>query len=235
MPASGAPSPEYEVRFLQFDKATVLSRAAALGAKRPVRSLLLNTMYVLPGRDDLAIRLRIAVTAREVEAFLTVKHKRDPRAGREYDLESETRVSDVVQTHTLLRLLGCTRAFTMHKLRDVVHVPGLGELDLDAHPGLPPLLEIECESEAKLRRLVKAVGLTMPADAGHQASPQELYAALYGVSDDRDKAGDLMFHAPSNLRTHITKGRARFERVLASQRATAERLLTKHGLPLNFT
>lgn len=223
-----AASPEYEIRVLHFNKADVLRRAKALGARPAVTTLLINTMYEAPGRPDTHVRVRSEVTAGGVRTLLTVKTP--PAPGERYERESETAVSDAAQLATMAQLLGWKRKHTMHKFRDVIEVPGLGEIDLDSHPGLPPLLEVECPSEAKLRRLVRALGLTMPPAGAPLPSPQALYAELYGVSDARDKSGDLTFHQPSNLRQHVTRDAQAFQRRLAAQRARADRLMRRHGL-----
>lgn len=221
-------APEYEIRVLHFNKADVLRRAKALGARPAVTMLLINTMYEAPGKPDTRVRVRSEVTAAGVRTLLTVKTP--PRPGERYERESETAVADAAQLTAMAQLLGWKREHTMHKFREVIEVPGLGEIDLDSHPGLPPLLEVECPSEAKLRRLVRALGLTMPPAGAPLPSPQVLYAELYGVSDARDKRGDLSFHHPSNLRQHVTRDMPGFQRRLAAQRARAERLMRRHGL-----
>lgn len=218
------PEPEWEIRLLSFSMGDVLRRARDLGAKRAVRTLLVNSMFRMPGRDDLHIRLRRVVTARKVTAFLTLK-----MPGGRFELESESEVADAVQAETMLAMMGCVRVHTMEKFRDVIDVPGMGEIALDSHPGLPPLLEVECATERKLHILVKKLGLAMPPP-GALPSPQQLYAELYGVSDARDRSGDLTFANPSNIPEHVTKNRRRFEQRLRAQRAEAQALMRRHGM-----
>ena len=81
-----------------------------------------------------------------------------PNSGR-YELESETKVSDPEQTELILSMMGCRRKHATQKFRDVLEVPGLGRLDMDHHPGLPPLLEVEAPTERKLRQLLSSLGL----------------------------------------------------------------------------
>jgi adenylate cyclase class IV len=225
----GKPAYEFEYRFLHFDRREVLRRAGELGAdiKNPDRTLLINTMFRLPGHDKLRIRLRLVVRHASVQAVLTVKRIADASG---FEEEHESAVADGAQVLTMLELLGCKREYTMEKFRDIIHVPGLGELDLDSHPGLPALLEVECPTEAKLARLVKALGLAPPPRGTPQQSPQELYSELYGVSNKRDKSGDMTFSHPSNLLAHVRHDRKRFDTVLATQRKRAVTLKQRHGL-----
>lgn len=226
------PALEYEVRFLHFDRADVLRRARALGAAaRAERTLLINVTYWAVREEDarMTVRLRQAVSRDDgVRATLTVKL---PGGAAGFEEEHETAVSDSTQTAQILGMLGCRHRHTMVKFRDVVQVPGLGELALDSHPGLPPLLEVESPSLAKLQRLVRALGLAVPPPKDRLPSPSLLYAELYGVdAAKRDASGDLTFAHPSDLRRHITKNRAQFERVLAAQLKESNALMRRHRL-----
>jgi len=150
---------EYEARFLQWDEEAVLQRARYAGASsdRPRRVLLWNSIYVFPGGDDPRIaRVRRSISQDGVETtIMTVKM---PGKGG-YERESETQVSDGEQAEHMLEMLGLVRKHATQKFRDVLEVPGLGRLDMDHHPGLPPILEVEAPTEAKLKRLLAALGL----------------------------------------------------------------------------
>jgi len=247
---------EYEARFLQWDKEVVLQRARYAGASSdpPRRVLLWNSIYVFPGGDDpriARVRRSISQDGRET-TIMTVK---TPGKGG-YERESETQVSDGEQAEHMLEMLGLVRKHATQKFRDVLEVPGLGRLDMDHHPGLPPLLEVEAPTEAKLKRLLAALGLppysspSSPAPAPYPPSsclssssssssspppnkcsnpsllPEVLYYEYYGVPLTRKPEGDMTFSRPSNIPRHITKNRAMFTRILAQQKEEARRIST---------
>lgn len=221
------PQHEYEVRYLSWDRKGVLDRAASLIPKKKARGdhaihrvLLINSIYERPDIPDLIIRIRQSVTARGIDSTLTAKL---PGKGR-YELESETRVSDPVQTELILEMAGCKRKHTTQKFRDTLDIPGLGRLDMDHHPGLPPLLEVEAPTEHQLHVLLTSLGLQMPSDIP-TPRPERMYETHYGVSPDRKPIGDMTFKDPSNVSEHIKKNRATFERILREQRKEAASLL----------
>ena len=218
---------EYERRFApdEFDLASVLRAAHSLGAVgQPERSLLINAAFGLPGKPDLHVRLRDDVSARPGggRTLLTVKRV----GGGEFEEERETYVADAAQARQLLEMMGCVLQYTSEKFRDVLVVPGLGELDIDTYPGLPPCLEVECPSAAKLGRLVRLLGLPgKTASDGSRGKLGAMYRDAYGVPvEGRDTSGDLTFASPSNIPQHLSRNKAQFRRLLAQQRAAAAAL-----------
>ena len=217
---------EYERRFApdEFDLLSVLRVARSLGAVGlPQRSLLVNAAFGLPGKPDLHVRLRGDISARKGggRTLLTVK-----RTGGEFEEERETYVADAGQAQQLLEMMGCVLQYTSEKFRDVLVVPGMGELDIDTYPGLQPCLEVECPSAAKLGRLVRLLGLpSKTASDGSKGKLGSMYRDAYGVPvEGRDTSGDLTFASPSNILQHITRNTAQFRRLLAQQRAAAGEL-----------
>jgi hypothetical protein len=130
-----------------------------------------------------------------------------------------------VQATHVLEMMGCVRSYVNDKLRDVLVIPGMGELDIDHYPGLPPCLEVECPSRAKLDALLRALGLK--ASQAVRAELGAMYEDVYGVPDKgRDKSGDLTFARPSNIPRHVTRAKkATFRQVLAQQKGIAASML----------
>lgn len=217
------PDHEYEVRFLHGDwnPEQVLKQASRLGAdKRPRRVLLMNSIYEMEQNPDLILRVRQTVTREGFESTLTAKLPGNDR----YELESETKVSDPEQTELILKMMGCRRKHATQKFRDVLEVPGLGRLDMDHHPGLPPLLEVEAPTERKLRQLLSLLGLKMPPP-GPTPRPERMYEELYGVPRTRKPVGDMTYDFPSDIPKHVKKNWSAFERILGQQRSQATLLL----------
>lgn len=221
------PDSEYEIRILDWDPSKVLKAARALGAAaRPQRSLLINTIYTMPGKNNNIIaRVRESISRKRVTSAMTVKA---PDAERRYDLESETEVSDPSQAKLMLEMLGLERKHTTQKFRDVLEIPDMGRLDIDHHPGLPPVLEVEAPTEAKLSTLLSRLNLhdvPLPSVNTSKRRPEELYHTRFGVPTSRRPEGDVTFDNPGDIARHVKKNRVEFERILFKQREEANRLL----------
>lgn len=186
------------------------------------RTLLINTVYSVPDSPELYVRVREVVTRGGSSAVLTVKRK---VSGSPFEEERETAVEDAAQAMHALEMMGCVRSYVNEKLRDVLAIPGMGELDFDHYPGLPPCLEVECPSRAQLDALMRALGLK--ASQAVRAELGAMYEDAYGVPDKgRDKSGDLTFAHPSNIPGHVARDkRAEFRKLLAHQKAVAASML----------
>ncbi len=191
--AGGGPSvppTEYEYRYphRSFDRREIVRLAAAAGGGRPTRQLLVNRIFhAPPGSGAAVVRLREVHRGRgrRAEFLLTVKWG-GGYGSRAFEREVETAVADAVAAEQALLALGCRPKHVIEKLRDVVDVPGLGEVAFDENPGLPCAMEVEATSRGRLARLVRALGLRPPTDAERLSGRLEnQYAELYGIDPER--------------------------------------------------
>ena len=215
---------EYERRFKDFDFHDVYLRARDLGSPAiPVRTLLINTVY--KNDTDLYIRIRdvIYVDGRK-ESYLTFKKK-----GARFEEEYEALITDMPACLLMLDLMKCRISYVIEKFRDVLEVPGYGELDFDTAPGLPPFLEVECYTEDKLNDLIQLLGLGEPE---YNLCITDLYAEHYGITKKRHITGNLTFETPSNIEDYITKNRHIFHGRLRQHRHKAKRFLNAASLNL---
>lgn len=200
---------EYRYRLVDNDKARLIQ----LAASESQVYLLTNRVYASASGNYVRIRESKDVATGQTETILTVKSN----AGT-FDEENEvnTCATKSQDLDVVLRALGCTHQYTIQKLRTVVHVPGLGELDFDEAPGLPPFLEVEAQSMRKLNQLVKRLGL---AGRNETFGISDLYFEQYGITkENRNTNDDLLFSNPSNLQKNITKNKTVFAKTLARQR-----------------
>ncbi len=216
---------EFEHRFSEFDMEEVLARARALGAGAPEPSLMAYSAYSMEGRPEVYARVRdyLHGPGKPARTVLTVK-----LTGGAFDEEYESAVEDGAQARRMLGALGLTEDYRIEKMRDVLEVPGLGELDFDTAPGLPPFLEVECHSAAKLTRLVRALGLGPP----ERFNIGDLYVRIYGAAPaPATSAGSLTFLDADSVRRRISGSveLRRFDTLLATQRRTAATLRQTTG------
>jgi adenylate cyclase class IV len=209
---------EYEYRFRlhkdgPLSKNELIKGVSASKSTESTTYLLTNIVYASATDNYVRIRDSKNVHTGETETILTVKSK---APGTDFDDEDEVNIcaSKEQNAEKVLCALGCKHQYTIQKLRTVVHVAGLGELDFDEAPGLPPFVEVEATSKRKLDQLVKLLGLTGKNEI---FSIADMYLEEYGISKE-NRSNDLLFSKPSNLVKNITKQRSIFTRLLAQQR-----------------
>ena len=215
---------EYEYRYIDFDRPSVLGHLQNLDVTSHVRYLLNNYLLAHPDKPGVKIRIREMYPVTEktkVIKTLTIKRR---RSGSEFEEEYEVEISDAGGTFEILSLLGCELEKKMQKFRDVYVVANMGEVVFDAHPGLPPdVLEVECKSKPVLRTLIRRLGLAPPEEAKMQPSPSTLYHRYYGIPEAQKYEGQYFtFDHPSNVRSQITKNKAQFDKIIAGQRKEAK-------------
>lgn len=215
---------EYEVRFLKWDQRAVLARARSLGAPlHPQTVLLDNAVYTLPESRKGIVRIRRQAAAPPAVSHATLTCK-VPDAKSRFDIENETGISDPEETHAIVTTLGCVPRMATQKLRDIYEVPGLGRLDVDSHPGLPPILEVESPSKPKLDKLLRALRLDkdVPPASVSPPSPEGLYQEIYGIKDARkrfaEKRCTLTFARGGDVARYAKRNKELFDQTLARQR-----------------
>jgi adenylate cyclase class IV len=208
---------EYEHRFSDFDMKDVLIRAKALGASKPQAYLMAYSVYSMQGRPNVYARVRdyLQGPTKSARTTLTVK-----LTGGKFDEEYESVVEDGEQSRQMLGVLGLKEEYRIEKMRIVIKIPGLGELDFDTAPGLPPYLEVECPSASKLKSLERALGLGPPSSF----TIGDLYSRTYGATTGQ--VGNLTFHDVEVVRRRI-RGRSelkKFDKLLTSQQHRVDKL-----------
>lgn len=147
---------EYEVRFLDIDKESIIKKAIDLGYVDEGEKFLRETIFYdknLKWRDENRyVRLRTYGG----KTKLTYKHiKSDTVDGAE---EIEFEVSDESAAMSLLLKLELTAFRTQEKKRRTL-TKGAVTLDIDTWPVIPTYLEIEGASESGVREAAIELGL----------------------------------------------------------------------------
>lgn len=151
---------EIELKILNIDRAKIVAKLAALGARRVMRPTRLHEVYfesrsfVEKGKRTLRLR-------REgKEVLLTAKVKRD---GGRFDVRTETEiaVSDFKRTRTLLETAGFRAVREREKVREEYRVRGM-KVEIDRYPRMKrPYVEIEGKNRRAIERLVADLGFSM--------------------------------------------------------------------------
>ena len=195
---------EIEKAYFTFDEQDLRRRLAA-GAAHQESVLVRSTMY----KNDSCPSIRVRSYGARVT--LTTK-QRVPHS--EYEYETELRVDSFENSCALLETLGCRRACSVEKYREIYNMPGLGaEIVIDTLPGLPPYVEIEAPTVGEVDDAAVILGLPY----GTTVYP-DLYNEIYGVPADRKRDANLTFATVSDVMgALVQKNREQFDAIVCEQ------------------
>jgi adenylate cyclase class 2 len=148
---------EYEVRFLEIDKSSLITRLHELGARDTKEFLLNETIYYdSEGKWQNEGKLVRVRSKDGGEAIVTYKHHRSQSIGGAYEIEFRTH--DVNEIDKFIQQVGLVFARKQQKLRHTFQLNG-ATVDLDTWPNVPTYVEIEGLSEDSVRGTVAQLGL----------------------------------------------------------------------------
>jgi adenylate cyclase class 2 len=187
---------EYEATFLNVQKETVREKLKSVGAtliRAEYMQKRVNFDLQNLGRDFYEW-----VRVRDEGDKITMAYKKiPPGAGIEDQKEIEFEVSDMEAATEFVKVLGARMTNYSETLRERWELDGV-EIDIDTWPYLEPYIEIEGESEAKVRAVAETLGYEW-GDAKF-CGAGEIYQMVYGVHPDKlskDKVLRLTFNDPS--------------------------------------
>ena len=140
---------EFEERILEVDKEKMISKLENLGAIKKGEWFQKRYVYDFnPVRENEWIRLR---TNGEVA---TLAYKNVEKNTVDGTKELEVEVSDFEETNELLNVLGY-KAKGYQENKRIRYMLNDVEIDIDSWPMIPTYMEIEAESEEKVKEIAK--------------------------------------------------------------------------------
>ena len=174
---------EFEERILEVDKDKMISKLESLGAIK--KGEWFQKRYVNdfnPVRENEWIRLR---TNGEVA---TLAYKNVEKNTVDGTKELEVEVSDFEETNELLNVLGYKAKGYQENKRVRYMLNGV-EIDIDSWPMIPTYMEIEAESEEKVKEIEKL--LEVDESKITALNCEDIYIQIYGINLKEQK--DLRF------------------------------------------
>jgi adenylate cyclase, class 2 len=157
---------EIEVRFLEIDKPSLVSKLLELGAHDEGEIMLEETIIYDPEfkwRDEQRfVRLRKIGDSTK----LTYKEHREHTVDGTYEIEFG--VDDYKKAELLFEKIGLIAFRHQQKKRHTLQLNGV-TFDIDTWPKIPTYVELEGESENDLMNAAKAVGLDWEKAEFHNA------------------------------------------------------------------
>ncbi|HSX02360.1 MAG TPA: CYTH domain-containing protein [Candidatus Saccharimonadia bacterium] len=185
------PTEEYEVKFLNIDPAAIERRVLELGGAQVFDRVFRRAVF---DYADLRLDEQGAwVRVRDEGDKVTFSYKQrlgyqkgaDINQNDQGMLEEEVAVSDFETVCAMLRHIGLVDKFYQENRRVQYRLDGV-EIDVDYWPQLPPYVEIEAESWAKVDETIGRLGLD-PADKKLFSTTQ-----VYAQAGIRDKDYRIM-------------------------------------------
>lgn len=197
---------EFEARFLEIDKNVLLQKIKALGGVQKQA----NTIYrrAVFGLCDIK-RGYVRVRDEGDKTTMTAKIYKDVNFPDEYELEI---ANDFETGQSFLKSLNLNEKAYHETMREKWRIPfgkkhELCEIAIDCIPGLPMYAELECKTEADLKKSIKL--LAMDKKMMRFGAYGKIYDEYYGISQtimDNDVASITFGGIKDELKPFIKKG-----------------------------
>ncbi len=164
---------EFEERILEINVDETISKLEALGAKKVGEWFQKRYVYdFTPSRENEWIRLR---TNGEV---VTLAYKNVEKNTVDGTRELEVEVSDFDETNELLNVLGY-EAKGYQENKRIRYILDDVEVDIDSWPMIPTYMEIEAESEERVKEIEKK--LEVDTSKITALNCDDIYRDIYGI------------------------------------------------------
>lgn len=147
---------EFETRFLEIDKAEMLKKLHDLGAEDLGEVKLYEVIFYDKDLKWLDEHRLIRLRNKSGKTVLTYKHHEEQKIGATKEIEFG--VGDFEKAKEFLLALGYVCYRTIEKYRHTLKLNGV-TFDIDTWPKIPTYLEIEADSEEKIKSAVESLGL----------------------------------------------------------------------------
>ncbi len=150
---------ELELKFLEVDKADIVSKLEKKGARLLVDGILRTVYFDTLERKIMKANelLRLRTFGDKIE-LCRKTNMRIEGGCKVYD-ETETYVSDFDATVKILESLGYLPAISFEKKRTEYILTDGSKFEIDEFPGVPVLLEIEALDRSRINQLIEEFGL----------------------------------------------------------------------------
>lgn len=172
---------EFEVKFYPVDKETIRKKLKSLGAQlvvaeRKMRRVIFDKK-VNPQIKGHYLRVRDEVN----KIILSLKVHAEEGGKISDQKEVAVEVSDFEKTVEIIELAGLKQSNYQESLRETWEYQGV-EITIDAWPKLQPIVEIEAESEKKVKEIAKKLGFDW--NKRIFTSTLEIFAKAYNLSEN---------------------------------------------------
>ncbi len=215
---------EIEARFLEVDIEEMRKKLKALKAKK-VHPMMVYRRYIFnlqnPNEKGYA---RVRQEASGIT--MTIKKYGANKYASEFEVALDN--TTLEEARDFMLGAGFTQKAYHETLREKYKLPSVNEIVIDVIPGLPPYIEIEAPSEAKMVAISEKLGLKME-DAKYGAYGKQ-FEEYYGIPQtvaDNDVAEMRFETIDKHLKKHMKKNKALLAKVKKSNLAIYKKVVGK--------
>ncbi len=215
---------EIEARFLEVDIEEMRKKLKALKAKK-VHPMMVYRRYIFnlqnPNEKGYA---RVRQEASGIT--MTIKKYGANKYASEFEVALDN--TTLEEARDFMLGAGFTQKAYHETLREKYKLPSVNEIVIDVIPGLPPYIEIEAPSEAKMVAISEKLGLKMEdAKYGAYGKQFEEYYGIPQVVADNDVAEMRFETIDKHLKKHMKKNKALLAKVKKSNLAIYKKVVGK--------
>lgn len=213
---------EIEARFLEVDIDDIRKKLRALKAKK-VHPMMVYRRYIFnlqnPQEKGYA---RVRQEAGGVT--MTIKKYGPNKYASEFEVALDN--TTLEEARDFMLGAGFTQKAYHETLREKYKLPSVNEIVIDVIPGLPPYVEIEAMSEAKMIGVCKKLNLHMEnAKYGAYGKQFEEYYGIPQAVADNDVAEIRFETIDKHLKKHMKKNKALLAKVKKSNLAIYKKVM----------
>lgn len=151
---------ETEVKFLEINKKEIIRKLARLGAKKVFEGDIEAYFFDYPDKrlNKRGKILRLRKKSKEIE--FNLKQNMIVTAAKNVD-ETEVNISDFELMKKILESIGLEISHTLPKKHRTSYSLNDLHFEIEKYKGIPAFLEIESDSEEKLKKAARLLGLDM--------------------------------------------------------------------------
>ena len=163
---------EIEVKILEIDIPEIEDKLKSIGAEKVFKGELIAILWDFPDYrlKNSGRTLRLRSEAKKIK--LTLKNRKQHKQMKVME-ETEIGISDYKKMKTILKAIGLKNMMEMKKTR-ISYILNDVRFELDNYHGehefVPPLLEIETQSEEKLKEILYKLGFNMRKTVKYSAT-----------------------------------------------------------------
>lgn len=215
---------EIEARFLEVDIEDMRKKLKALKAKK-VHPMMVYRRYIFTLQNP---EEKGYARVRQEASGVTMTIKK--YGANKYASEFEVALKDTTLEEAREFMLGAgfiQKAYH-ETMREKYKLPSVNEIVIDVIPGLPPYVEIEAMSEAKMIAICEKLGLHMEnAKYGAYGKQFEEYYGIPQTVADNDVAEIRFETIDKHLKKHMKKNKALLAKVKKSNLAIYKKVVGK--------
>ena len=201
---------EYEIRIYKINESLIKKKIKENGGKLIQKKRIMPLISYQHPKNKRDSYIRIRDEGHEIT--LTFKTKLRSK----YPVEREVTINSIEEGDAILKGLGCKVKYKIEKVREIYQLGDCKEIVFDSYAGTPTYMEIDCHSEASLKKIAKLLGYTVNDHDPRRL--KDIYYNMYGIPKNLDWGGNVTINNAKNVYLpHIKKNKKKFLDILNKQ------------------